>query len=126
MGIQPDSRPGIEGVWLNSVENKHIKIYKKGDHYVGEVIWMDKARDASGKPYLDEKNPIKENRNKPVMGMYLLDHFIEKEGKYYGEMYIPSRGWYLDGEIEILNEDQLKLTGSYGVLHGSRVWNRVK
>jgi len=117
----------IEGVSLNDKENMHIEIYREDGMYFRKVVWMSEPKDKYGKWVLDKNNPEPENRKQRIFGMVLLGHFKPLgNNEYEGRMYSPSKGWYFDGEIEVLSKKQLKLTADLGFIKGSRIWNRIK
>jgi len=113
-------------VWMNAREDKKIEIFIENSLYQGKVVWMEEPRDSKGELLLDRKNPDETLRGNTVLGILVLMDLKFKNNAFYGDMYIPSRGWFFDGVVEILNQNQIKVTADLGFVSGSRVWNRVK
>lgn len=94
MQVSTFAQDPIEGLWYNEEKTAKIKIYKaKNDKFYGKIDWL-KEPVKDGKTRTDEKNPDKDKRNDPLLGLVVLKGF-EKSGKDEyedGTIYDPKNG----------------------------------
>ena len=111
--------PQIEGQWLCEGENGKgiVKIYKseKGKYY-GEFV---KALDPVKQKMLIEK--------KIQMPLILKDFVYKGSNKWTeGKLFLPSKKVTVDGKLELVSVDKLKVTGTGYGMTKSTYWERVK
>ncbi|MBW7913802.1 MAG: DUF2147 domain-containing protein [Taibaiella sp.] len=119
----------IEGLWYNEEKTAKIKIYKaKSDKFYGKIDWL-KEPVKDGKTRTDEKNPDKDKRNEPLLGLVVLKGF-EKSGKHEyedGTIYDPKNGKTYSCIITHKG-DKLDVRGYVGFswIGRTAVWTRVQ
>jgi uncharacterized protein (DUF2147 family) len=121
--LSPDN---ITGIWITDSKEAKIKIYKSGDTYYGQVIWLKEPNDAYGHPKKDIHNPDPRKRDDPALGMLVLKNLIYQSGVWSGIVYGPKRGKEAECELRLKGNDTLEGTAHYGLLSGTRIWTRSK
>ncbi len=124
----------VVGVWLTQYKDSKVEIYKDGNKYFGKIVWLETPIDSiTGKPKVDDKNENPALRNRPIMGMKLLENFVFDGDDEWedGTIYDPKKGKTYSCYMEFPdenNKDRLKIRGYIGVsLLGRTVyWTRVK
>ncbi len=124
----------VIGVWLTQYKDSKVEIYKDGGKYFGKIVWLETPIDSiTGKPKVDDKNENPALRNRPIMGMKLLENFVFDGDDEWedGTIYDPKKGKTYSCYMEFPdenNKDRLKIRGYIGVsLLGRTVyWTRVK
>jgi uncharacterized protein (DUF2147 family) len=87
----------VIGNWKNGEGTGVIQIYKTtSGHYAGKIIWLKEPNDPeTGKPKLDKRNPDKNKRSNPTLGLVNMKGFSfdadDKEWKN-GTIYDPKNG----------------------------------
>lgn len=122
----------ILGIWWNQEKDAKIKVYKKGDKYFGEIIWLKKDKNDDGtSPKRDKNNPNAKLKKRTIVGTnILLDLKWDASAKEWngGEIYDP-RGGSTYSLFAVLRKDgSLFIKGYMGFsLFGkSTIWTRVK
>jgi uncharacterized protein (DUF2147 family) len=123
--FQVHAQEPIEGIWLTGEGNSKIEIYQRGDRYFGKVVWLDPSTDRKGNPVTDRNNPDKNLRNRPLMGVDMLEDLQDRSGKWYGKLYAPKRGLTMDAVIVAKEEDKLELNISYQGFTRQQIWTRA-
>ena len=109
----------ITGQWIGDGENGKgiIEIYKaENGKYYGKLI---KAVDPNKQKYLVEKK---------VQMPYILKDFVYLGNNKWGDgkVVVPSRKVTVDGRLELVSIDKLKVTGTgYGITKDT-YWERIK
>ena len=124
------SSNAIEGVWLVESQDAHIKIFKSGNEYVGEIIWMrDPIDSETGKPQLDKNNHEPALKTRKVMGMRLMKGLTYDDGEWVdGSIYDANNGKTYSCKVTSINENTIELTGYVGFTWLGRTdsWTRVR
>jgi uncharacterized protein (DUF2147 family) len=82
----------ILGIWYNEEKSAKIEIFKKADKYYGKVVWL-KEPNRDGSPKLDIENEDKSLRNRPILGIQLLNDFEFEDDEWEdGTIYDPKNG----------------------------------
>jgi uncharacterized protein (DUF2147 family) len=125
---------GILGIWKTELDESKVEIYRCGEKFCGIIIWLknpnyaDSRDGAVGTPVIDRKNPNPASRNRPIIGLQILDGFTAEDGKTWGggTCYDPKSGKTYRGKIHQAAPDRLELRGYIGIpLFGrSSVWTR--
>ncbi|BDD09617.1 hypothetical protein FUAX_20490 [Fulvitalea axinellae] len=119
------------GVWYNQDKDAKIEIYKCGEKFCGKIVWLKNPKDDAGKEKLDTKNPDKDLRSKPIMGINLLKGFTaEGDGEYEGgTIYNPKEGKTYSCELKLKKAGkQLKVRGYIGIslIGKTQYWDRAE
>lgn len=123
----------IVGVWITQDNDGKVSIAQDSEgKYNGTVVWMKDSLDVHGKPVLDSKNSDKKLRDRPVVGINLLEGFKYDEScsKWVdGRIYDPKSGKTYKSLVR-LDEDPniLLVKGFVGLSFIGRevVWIREK
>lgn len=86
----------VVGVWLTQDGDSKITIKRdaKGK-FNGEITWLKEPLNEQGKTKVDDENPDKNLRNRPILGLKLLEGFEynQKEKRWEdGTIYDPQSG----------------------------------
>lgn len=105
----------ILGIWRNPSGLGHVEIFKENGKYYGRLIWLKKANDTDGKPFLDKHNPNKEHCNQPLLGMIMLRDFLFEDGQWNGgKVYNPDDGKEYRSFIKLKDDKTLSIRGFIG------------
>ncbi|MBN7812075.1 DUF2147 domain-containing protein [Algoriphagus sp. H41] len=122
------SADAILGTWYNTEKTAQVEIEKSGSSYSGKIVWL-KNPNPNGKPATDKNNSEAQLRNRPLIGLKLLDG-LEYEGGIWkdGEIYDPKTGKTYSCEIRLPSADILELRGYLGFSFVGKTveWTRVK
>jgi uncharacterized protein (DUF2147 family) len=123
-------KDGLVGKWLNASGEAKIMIYKKGDKFAGRLFWMKEPFDQKGQPKKDSKNPNSAYRNRPLLGIEMLNNFVNTgEGIWeHGSIYDPKTGKTYSCKITMANNNELNIRGYVGIslLGRTELWQRVQ
>ncbi len=128
----------IIGIWLTEVKS-HIKIIPCSEGYCGYInkvairdeiyIKYKKEIDEMGvQNIIDFFNEEPALRTRPLLGLKIMTLKYDAKKKIFnGEVYNPEDGKTYLGKIEIINKDQLRLTGCtfFNLLCKSENWFRI-
>ncbi len=127
--------PGILGIWNNEDGRAKIDISEYGGKYCGRIVWLkepdyppgDKSG-MGGKPRLDLENPGPSLRNRPLLGLQIMDGFVYVGNGIWehGRIYDPVSGKTYKARMTLESPHRLLLRGYVGIpLFGkSTVWTR--
>ena len=117
------------GVWTNEEGKARFEIYQCGDNKLCGKIVSLKEPMRNGKPKLDDNNPDKKLRNRPLQGLVFLQDFKYKgENKWDdGTIYDPESGKTYSCFMKMKGRDQMVVKGYIGisVIGLSQNWTRV-
>ena len=123
---QPARNPVI-GLWYTQDRDGVIELYSCENQICGRFHWIKNSSD--NQPSLDNKNPDKEKRNRPLCGLQFMGGFSPKEnGKYEdGWIYSPRHGGVFSANMTLLDHDTLDLHGYMflPILGESQTWHRA-
>jgi len=125
---------GILGIWNTELDESKVEIFRCGEKICGKIIWLKNpvysdSRDGEvGTPVIDRKNPVAVLVNRPVLGLRILEGFVEQGDNTWGggTCYDPKSGNTYRGKIHLAAPDRLELRGYIGIpLFGrTSVWTR--
>ena len=104
------------------------KIVKLTDGtYRGQVIWMERDKDAKGNKILDTKNPDKNLRSKPADQVVLFSGLKYDSKKHCWndtKIYDPQRGLKASMTAEFVADGRLRIKGTVLGIGESVFWNK--
>ena len=107
-----------------------VKVVKLSDGtYRGQVVWMERDKDAQGKKILDTKNPDKSLRTKPADQVVLfsgLKYDAKKHCWNDTKIYDPQRGLRAHMSAEFIADGRLRIKGSLLGISENVFWSRVE
>jgi uncharacterized protein (DUF2147 family) len=123
---------GILGVWQTEGGESRVEIFMCGEKFCGRIIWLQNpihmGNEVISAPIIDRKNPDPALRNRPVLGLIILNGFIAEGENTWGSgtCYDPKSGKTYRGKIYLIAPNKLVLRGYIGIpLFGrSSVWTR--
>jgi uncharacterized protein (DUF2147 family) len=125
---------GILGIWKTDMDEAKVEIFMCEEKICGKIIWLmnplytDSSEGEVGIPVIDRKNPDPALRNRPVIGLRILEGFIAEGENRWGEgtFYDPKSGKTYRGKMHLAAPDRLELRGYIVIpLFGrSSVWSR--
>jgi uncharacterized protein (DUF2147 family) len=124
----------VLGAWQTENDESTVAIFRCGEKLCGRIVWLktptytDSRDGPVGTPVLDRKNPDPALRNRPVLGLQVLEGFVEQGADTWGggTCYDPKSGNTYRGKIRLVAPDRLELRGFVGIsLFGrSSEWTR--
>jgi uncharacterized protein (DUF2147 family) len=121
----------VVGTWLTHEKDAHIQIMQQGNKIVGKLVWARDAKDASGKPKVDTKNPTARLRSQPVLGMQFMHDFSYTGNNQYdhGTIYDARNGKTYKCKLTLTDKNTLDVRGYVGAawmgLGRTTTWTRV-
>lgn len=105
----------IKGKWYNTEKDAQVEIFKEGNKYYGKIVWLQDPID-DGKPKVDKNNVDSSKRNRPIMGLRLLNNF-EYNGETWedGTIYDPKNGKTYSCIIKKKDARTLEVRGFIGI-----------
>ena len=94
----------------------------------GKIVDIEQRLDpVTFQPKLDKNNKDKSLRNRPVIGLSMLEG-LSKKGDHYtgGTIYSPKTGKTYDATLKIKDQNTLEVTGHVFVFSSTQTWKRVK
>ena len=105
------------------------KIVKLTDGtYRGQVIWMERDKDAKGNKILDVKNPDKSLRSTPADRVVIFSGLKYNEKKHRWDdtkIYDPQRGIKVKMTAEFAKDGTLHITGSVLGIGETVIWKKI-
>lgn len=128
-GAAADAAKDPSGTWLTGDGRAKIRIDRCGPaqaNVCGKVVWLKVPVTEDGAPRTDLKNPDPRKRNRPVIGLQLLDGLKPAEEKFSGDIYNIDEGKVYQVSLERESGSELSVSGCLlRVLCGSQTWTRV-
>ena len=76
------TKDAILGKWLNASGEGQILVFKTGNTYAGKLVWLKEVNNRDGQIKRDEKNPKSALKNRPLLGIQLLQNFVYQINEY--------------------------------------------
>ncbi|MGE3726992.1 MAG: DUF2147 domain-containing protein [Candidatus Sericytochromatia bacterium] len=118
----------VAGIWLTEGGKSKIQIKQQGSSLSGRLIWLkEPLRD--GKPKLDKNNESPALRNRPLIGLTLIQGFVFKNGQWEeGKIYNPEDGKTYSCTLSLKNGSTLEVRGYVmnPILGKTQTWTRSK
>ena len=128
----------VVGTWRTEAGDQggraHVEIRRRGDRYVGTIVSLEEplfeaGHPRAGQPKVDLENPDPAKRERPIVGLTILDGFTyDGDGTWAGgTIYDPANGKTYKAKMELENADTLDVRGYVGVpLFGrTTTWKRL-
>ncbi len=125
--VLAQDKEAILGTWYNSEKSAKIQIIKNGPSFLGKIVWLE-SNGSDSKIKQDTKNPDPKLRNRPLMGLTILEDLKYENGTWKdGQIYDPESGKTYSSEIKLKNKDTLEVKGYLGFswIGKTVVWTRV-
>ncbi len=105
-----------------------VKVFKNGDGYRAQVIWVDNLKKADGSIRLDEKNPDPAKRKVQADNIVLIDKvkFNGKDKWEGGKIYDPTSGKVYKVSLYFKDEKTLTVKGSIGPFFQRMYWTKIQ
>ena len=117
------------GVWTNEDGKARFEIYKCGTKLCGKIVSL-KEPNRNGKPKVDENNPDKKHRNRPLLGMVFMQNFEYDGGNKWdeGTIYDPESGKTYSCYMKMTGKDKMEVKGYIGIslIGRTQNWTRLK
>ncbi|HLP53243.1 MAG TPA: DUF2147 domain-containing protein [Chitinophagales bacterium] len=100
-------------VWYTEGGESKVQIYlTPSGIYQGKIVWL-KNGIVKGKPLIDTKNPDAAKRNKPWLGLQIINGLVKKSATEIvgGKIYDPSHGNYYNCKMTLKEPNKLELRG---------------
>jgi uncharacterized protein (DUF2147 family) len=103
----------ILGIWEPSEKKGRVKIEKIGSRYYGKIIWLKEPLDEQGSAKVDHLNPDANLRQRPRLGLRLMQGFVYSGNGVWeeGTIYDPDKGKTYCGKIVWVSGNELQLRG---------------
>ena len=119
----------IVGEWYNFEKDAIITLFEDNNLTIsGKITWMKYPNDENGNPKTDPLNPNEELRERPRMGMVMMNSFSYQGDNVWdnGQLYDPKKGKTYSGKCTLKDENTLDLRGYIGFsfIGRSSTWTR--
>lgn len=129
-----DNADAIIGKWCGPDKKIHVQIFKAGNgsfkgKYYGKIVWLENPTE-NGQAKTDKKNPDKNKRHKPLMGLIIMNDFVYKSKNDEwadGSIYDPKNGITYRAYLKI-EDGELIVRGYIGmsVIGKTSAWTKVE
>lgn len=138
---QPAGADAIVGLWATEEDAEdgraHVEIVRRGDGFEGRIVWLEKPvydaddeRGMGGQPKIDRENPDPALRQRPLLGLTMVQGFEAAGGGRWqgGTIYDPDNGKTYRCKAWLEEDGSLGLRGYIGIslLGRSTRWTRVR
>ena len=122
--IISESKNTMEGYWLTSQSIVEVKNCEKNLCATIEYIFVED--DINPKSIMDSNNKKKSLRNRPLIGINLLEDFpsyaLDKKILKNGKIYDPGRGRTFKSNLYLLDDGTLKVEGCLMGICDHEIW----
>ena len=100
------------GVWLTDNGKSKVHVNNCDGKLCSTIIWLRDALDSNGQPHLDDNNQNTKLRDRPVVGLNVLDRMTQTARyEWEGEVYNPEDGKIYKAYLAMIKPDLLRLKG---------------
>jgi uncharacterized protein (DUF2147 family) len=118
------------GIWLHANKRIRVAITPCGDRLCGKIVWFRWPNDAQGLPLVDLKNTNPALRNRPLLGLTVLNGLRRAgDGTWKdGKIYNPDDGVNYQALMSILGDGTLRVRAYVllPTLGKTQIWTRVR
>jgi uncharacterized protein (DUF2147 family) len=116
----PASAQDATGTWLTASGETRVRIAPCGGNVCGTIVW---TKNTGAK---DENNPNAAQKNRPVVGINMINMKPAGDKKWTGTLYNPQDGKTYSGTLTQTGANTLSLSGCVaGIFCRSQNWTRV-
>ena len=117
---------GANGMWLMENGKVTVRISSCGGNLCGTIVGLKKPRDKEGRPKRDKDNPNPGLRNRPVIGLTILNGLSpEGDDRWSGTIYNPDDGNTYDSDVMLVNSRTLKVKGCVAFVCKTKKFTRI-
>jgi uncharacterized protein (DUF2147 family) len=117
----------VAGLWINDQRDTKVRLSHCGNELCGNVAWLGKPNDESGKPKTDRHNADTSKRGRPLMGVAVLIG-MKPDGaeRWSGRIYNADDGETYISHVSVGGPDTLNVQGCVlgGLICKSTTWTR--
>ena len=118
-GAGPDD---ILGPWITEGGTTRLEFFTCGEKICGKVVWLkepnyiDSKDGPIGKTKVDRKNPNPALRNRPILGLQVMNGLTSKGDRLWGNgiCYDPETGKSYKCKMKLASPQRLELRGYIG------------
>jgi uncharacterized protein (DUF2147 family) len=122
----PASARDAFGLWLNKDKDAKVRVNDCGGSLCGTITWLSHPIDKdTGKPVTDKMNPDPARRSRPMLGIRIFGMQPAGPNKWTGTIYNADDGKTYGGNIELLDDNHLKIQGCLGPFCDHEIWTRT-
>ena len=118
-----DAPDEILGQWNSDGGDSRLEFYQCGEKICGKIVWLkvpnyiDSVDGPVGKTKVDLKNPDPELRNKPILGLQVMQGLTAKGDKKWGNgiCYDPESGKSYKCKMKLVSPGRLEVRGYIGI-----------
>jgi len=122
--------PTPAGVWLHANQRIQIEIAPCDDRLCAKIVWFRWPNDAQGQPLVDLKNHDPALRNRPLLGLNVLNGLRRTDENTWaeGKIYNPDDGVNYQARMSIANDGNLRIRAYLLVpmIGHTLIWTRVR
>ena len=116
--------PGdVLGSWKTDGGDSQLELFTCGDKICGKIVWLkvpsyiDSKDGPVGKTKVDRKNPNPALRNRPILGLQVVNGLTPRGGNRWdkGVCYDPETGKSYKCKMLLKSPDRLELRGYIGI-----------
>jgi uncharacterized protein (DUF2147 family) len=105
----------VLGNWFNEEKDAKIEIYKNGNKYYGKIVWLKEPNNEKGQPKTDTKNPDEKLRNRKIIGLVIMEHFVYEDKEWVdGKIYDGKSGKTYNCKMKLKDSNILDVRGYLG------------
>ncbi len=128
--LPASARADAIGVWATVEEKSHVKIEACGNLLCGTIVWLAEPNDESGFAKHDRNNEDENLRDRPIIGLKLLQGF-KLNGKKpnaweEGSISNPEDGKTYASNMALQGSDVLLVEGCVWIFCKEQTWTRVQ
>jgi Delta7-sterol 5-desaturase len=121
----------IVGEWATQGYAARVRIESCTDNaqlICGTIAWLWEPVDDNGTPIVDRNNPSPELRNRPIVGLSILNDFRMRDAAHWAEgtIYDPESGRTYNASLTFRSSDTLELEGCVLFVCRKQVWRRAQ
>jgi uncharacterized protein (DUF2147 family) len=124
-----EAAENLDGYWMDSHGEVILQFGACGRERCGKVAWLKKPRGPDRGPLRDFRNSDVKLQNRFVCGLVVVTGFKKQPDGTWGQgtVYVPDHGMSFSGYAEVLNRNEVKVTGYMllPIFGSSEVWKRV-
>lgn len=120
----------IVGTWFTAGNESKIQVSKQGNAYIGKIVWLKEPLNKAGKAKIDDKNSDEKLKNRPLIGLVVLNGIVYESGNAWtdGNIYDPKNGKTYSCNMTLKDKNTIDLRGYIGISLIGRTsrWTRAE